>query len=181
MSQADRSSNPVALGPTLLAAARFRASAYRTIADDRRFWGATLVIVTLGAASHAGLGIAWATAGGWAPIRSIVPAALSQFVVWLGLSCVAWVVGRTSGSDATLAGVLRAVGVASLPAAIYVLGIFPPLLWVMGAWWIAATFVALRGSLGLSTPGTVVALAAGAVVGYLMAGLTTISVLALLV
>ena len=168
---------PPDLARTVLAAARLDLAAYRSIALGRRYWPAALLIVSLSAVSHAALGVAWATAGGWAPIRSIVPAALSQFVVWLGLSVVAYAVGRVLGSPGSLEGVLRAVGVAILPTVIYVAGVVPPLLFVMGAWWIGTTYVALRAALGLPLGPSIVVTALGVVVGYLLAGLTTVTVL----
>jgi len=166
------------IGPILVAAARFETAAYRSIAREGRFLAVALLIVTLSAVSHAALGVVWATNGGWAPIRSVVPAALSQFIGWAAVSMVAFAAGRALGSDATLGGVVRAVGVAMFPTIMYILGVFPPLLLVMGAWWIAATFVALRGSLGLAAGPAAVVVAMSVVTGYLLAGLATVSVLA---
>lgn len=168
---------PADIGGTLRRAARLDLAANRTVAAERRFGRPALVIVSLSAVSHAGLGFFWATSGGWAPIRSIVPAALSQFVLWLGVSLVAFALGRVLGSRGSPAGVLRAVGVAWLPAILYVAGVYPPLLFVMGAWWIAATYVALRAALSLDASRSIAALAGGGVAGYAMAGMTTITVL----
>jgi hypothetical protein len=167
----------MAPGQTLLAAARLDLVAYQTIAAGRRYWGAALLIVTLSAVSHATAGVAWATINGWAPIRSVVPSALVQFVLWLTLSIVAYAVGRILGSAGSLGGVLRAVGVAALPAVFYFVAVFPPLLLVMGGWWIATTYVALRAALALEAGRLLVALAAGLVVGYYVGVTTTVTVL----
>lgn len=168
---------PAGLGGFLLAAARLDLATYQSVAARRRFWVAALLIVTLSAVSHAALGVLWATSGGWAPIRSVVPSALVQFDLWLGLSVVAYAVGRVLGSTGSLGGVLRAVGVASLPAVFYFVGVVSPLLIPMGAWWIATTYAALRGALGLEPRGSVVALAAGLGTGYVVGVTGTITVL----
>ena len=166
------------IGPTLLGAARFDAAAYRSIATERRFLGASVVVVVLAAVSHAALGVTWAHRGGWAPIRSVVPAVLSHFAIWLGLSVVGFGIGRILGSKGTLNGFVRAVGVASFPAIFYAVGVVAePLLLVMAACWIASTYVAVRGSLELGTASTAAVLTAGSIAGFLLAGITTISVL----
>jgi hypothetical protein len=179
----DRSDDPARAasqgsGRTLLGVARFDAAAYRSIAIDRRFLGLSLSVVVLAAVSHAGLGLAWARRGGWEPINSIVPASLSHFAMWLGLSVVGFVVGRALGGKGSLNGFARAVGVASFPATFYLLGVVvESFLFVMAAWWIASTYIAVRGSLQVGAAAAVASLATGVVGGYLLAVITTNSVL----
>jgi hypothetical protein len=163
----------VPIGLTVLAAAGLRPSAYRSIAHDPRFWPAALVVVLIGAVSHALLGVGWATVGGWAVVTSVVPALVSNVDMWLAISLVGWVVGRLFGTTASLGGILRAVGVATLPSALYGLGIVPPILLLMAAWWLATTFAGLKGALGLRLAPTVAAVGAGAGAGYLLAVATT--------
>ena len=157
-----------------MAAARLDGGAYRTIADDARFWPAAFAIVALGSLSHAILGVAWATEGGWAVITSVVPAAVSQVDMWLGISIVGWAAGRALGSKVPLGGMLRAVGVASLPAILYGAGeMIPPILLVMAVWWLAATVIAVRAALGMGLLRGVIALVPGVVAGYALAVTTT--------
>lgn len=158
----------------VLAAALLRKSAYGSIANDPRFWPVAIAIVAMGAISHALLGVSWATAGGWAVITSVVPALVSNLDLWLGISVVGWAGGRLLGSTLPLGGVARAVGVAALPSLLYAFGAFlPPVLPVMAAWWLAATFVSLLGALKLDVVRTVIVTIAGIVAGYLLALVTT--------
>jgi hypothetical protein len=163
---------------TLLGAARLGRAAYRAIAAEQRFWGAALLIVMMSAVSHALLGVAWASAGGWPVIRSVVPAALSQIVMWLGLSTTAYVLGRVLGSPGSFGGLLRATGVAWLPTVFYVVGVaVPPFLFVMGAWWVASTYVALRAALALETGPSIMAATAAGIAGFLLTATATVTVL----
>jgi hypothetical protein len=166
------------VGRTLLAAARLDLAAYRSIAAERRFWGAAVVLVSLSAISHAALGVAWATEGGWAVARSVVPAAVSQFATWLGVSVAAYAVGHALGSTGSFGAVFRAVGVAQLATVFYVVGVpLPAALLVMGAWWLATTYLALRAALCLERWRSLPALAASAAAAYVMASLATTTVL----
>jgi len=164
---------PLSVAQTVVAAARLRVAAYRSIAGDARFAPAALGIVLLGAVSHALLGVAWASEGGWPVITSVIPALVSNIDMWLGIAVVGWGAGRLLGTTASLGGVLRAAGVATLPTGLYALGVFPPILLLMAAWWLATTYVGLKGALGLGVVRTIAAAAAGAGAGYLLAVATT--------
>ena len=164
----------------VVGAARLDARAYAAIAADRAMGVAAVLVVALSAIAHAVTGVIFALEGGWAPIRSIVPAAVSQVVIWLVMSVVAFGVGRALGGQGTLGGILRSVGVASLAALLYVFGWFPPVLVVMLFYWLATTFVAIRGALALDAGRAAVALIVAAVIGVLVTQMGTLLVLDLL-
>ena len=163
-----------------LGAVRLDVGAYAAIAADRSMSRSAVAVVALSAIAHAVGGLMAAIQGGWAPIRSIGPSAVSQFVLWVVVSLVGFGVGRLLGGRATLAGMLRAVGVAWLAALLYLFAVFPPVLIIMWFYWPATTFVAIRGALGLDPGRAVIVLAVALVAGYVVGVSGTLLVLDLL-
>lgn len=159
---------------TVIAAGRLQRQAYRSIADEPRFWPTAVVVVALGAISHALLGVTWATTGGWSPIVSIVPALVSNLDIWLGMSVVGWAGGWLLGSTRSLGGFARAAGVAMLPSVLYAFGAYyNPILFVMAVWWLATTVTGVMGALELGIVRALAIAIAGIATGVLLATVTT--------